>query len=111
AQLLEVYIELDPDEREVLIRLAFCYQTTGQHAKGINTAKKLLSISDNLADKVFYNHLLIRGLLISAGSWEEACLAVEEQKVLVLSLIQESSRILEDAVILRLYTSMYFFPY
>ncbi|MBC6436461.1 hypothetical protein FM036_47310 [Nostoc sp. HG1] len=42
AQLLEVYIELDPQDREVLIRLAFCYQTTGQHLKGINTAKKLL---------------------------------------------------------------------
>ncbi|MEH1890686.1 MAG: O-linked N-acetylglucosamine transferase, SPINDLY family protein [Nostoc sp.] len=111
AQLLEVYIELDPHDREVLIRLAFCYQTTGQYLKGINTAKKLLFISDNLVDKVFYNHLLIRGLLISAGPWEEACLAVEEQKVLILSLIQESPRILDDARIFRLYTSMYFFPY
>ncbi|BAY26001.1 TPR repeat-containing protein [Calothrix sp. NIES-2100] len=111
AQLLETYIAIDPNDREVLIRLAFCYQITGQHVQGINTAKKLLSISTNLVDKVFYNHLLIRGLLISAGAWEEACLAIEQQKSLISSVIQESSRILEDARIMRLYTSMYFFPY
>ncbi|WP_375467416.1 O-linked N-acetylglucosamine transferase, SPINDLY family protein [uncultured Nostoc sp.] len=110
AQLLETYIDLDPDDRELLIRLAFCYQVTGQHFKGINTANKLLSSSGNLADKVFYNHLLIRGLLISAGAWEEACLAIEEQKTLILSLIKESLRIPENGVILRIYTSMYFFP-
>ncbi|WP_298920698.1 O-linked N-acetylglucosamine transferase, SPINDLY family protein [uncultured Nostoc sp.] len=110
AQLLETYIDLDPDDRELLIRLAFCYQVTGQHFKGINTAKKLLSSSENLADKVFYNHLLIRGLLISAGAWEEACLAIEEQKTLILSLIKESLKIPENGVILRIYTSMYFFP-
>ncbi|BAY13497.1 O-linked N-acetylglucosamine transferase, SPINDLY family protein [Calothrix sp. NIES-2098] len=111
AQLLETYIALDPDDREVLIRLAFCYQITGQHVKGINTAKKLLSISPNLIDKIFYNHLLIRGLLVSAGAWEEACLAIEQQKVFALSLIQQSLRMTENARILRLYTSMYFFPY
>ena len=111
AQLLETYIDLDPDDRELLIRLAFCYQVTGQHSKGINTANKLLSTSGNLVDKVFYNHLLIRGLLISAGAWEEACLAIEDQKTLILSLIKESLRIPENGRILRIYTSMYFFPY
>ena len=111
AELLEIYIALDPNDQEVLIRLAFCYQVTGQHLKGINTAQKLLSISTSLADKIFYNHLLIRGLLISAGAWKKACLAIEQQKNLILSLIQESSRITENARIFRLYTSMYFFPY
>ncbi|MDZ7959687.1 MAG: O-linked N-acetylglucosamine transferase, SPINDLY family protein [Aulosira sp. DedQUE10] len=111
AQLLETYIALDPNDREILIRLAFCYQITGQHLKGINTAKKLLSNSTNLVDKIFYNHLLIRGLLISAGAWAEACSAIEEQNVFISSLIQESSIITENARIMRLYTSMYFFPY
>ena len=110
-QLLEIYINVNPNHPEVLIRLAFCYQTTGQHLNGINTAKKLIDSSDNLADKVFYNHLLIRGLLISAGSWEEACLAIEKQKNLISSLIQESPRISDTVRILRLYTSMFFFPY
>jgi predicted O-linked N-acetylglucosamine transferase (SPINDLY family) len=110
-QLLEIYINVNPNHPEVLIRLAFCYQTTGRHLHGINTAKKLIDSSDNLADKVFYNHLLIRGLLISAGSWDEACLAIEKQKNLISSLIQESPRISDTVRILRLYTSMFFFPY
>ncbi|NET73924.1 MAG: O-linked N-acetylglucosamine transferase, SPINDLY family protein, partial [Sphaerospermopsis sp. SIO1G2] len=49
--------------------------------------------------------------LSSTGYWEEVCTAIEEQEELIIALIEESPKITNNAVISRLFISMFFFPY
>ena len=111
AKLLEILLLIAPDEPEILLQLSTAYQDSDQYIKGINTAKKLILCSETLMQKIFVNHTLIRALLTSTGYWDEACEAIEMQKEYIVSLIKESPIINQNVFILRLFISMFFFPY
>ncbi|HYW17850.1 MAG TPA: tetratricopeptide repeat protein [Nodularia sp. (in: cyanobacteria)] len=111
AEILENLLLIAPKNREILIQLSIAYQDSGQYGKGIDVAKKIKLVADNLTQKVFSNHLLMRSLMRATGYGEETCAVLEQQQSLITALIDESPRITKNTFILRLFTSMFFFPY
>lgn len=75
AEILELILRLDTDNVEVLKHLAIFYQNSQNYSQGIKVAKQCYSLSDELPDKIFAIHLLLRGLMNAGGYWEEVCSA------------------------------------
>jgi predicted O-linked N-acetylglucosamine transferase (SPINDLY family) len=109
--LLEICRQVNQDNAEVLRHLAALYQNGIDYVKGIELAKQCYSLVKTLPDKIFANHLRLRGLMSAGGYWEEAGFAIEEQKSLIASLPTEEPIELPQATVARLLTSAYFFPY
>jgi predicted O-linked N-acetylglucosamine transferase (SPINDLY family) len=111
ASFTELALRLDPTNPELLRTITSFYQDIHEYSKGIEFAKLCFSVMQNLADKAFANHLLIRGLMGAGGYWEESCTAFEFQKSLLASIVEEQPTNLEPSTATRLFNSMFFFPY
>lgn len=111
AKICELYLTVDDNNREVLGHLAGFYQNFGAFDKGIETAKKLYALQDNLPDKIYGNRQIIRGLMTSGGLWEEAEKLSIHQNYLLELLVQDNPNNLEPAQILRLFNANYFASY
>ncbi|HYW17848.1 MAG TPA: O-linked N-acetylglucosamine transferase, SPINDLY family protein [Nodularia sp. (in: cyanobacteria)] len=111
AQILEILLLISPENPDILLQLSTAYQDSRQYAEGINAAKKLLLCSETLTQKVYTHLTLIRALMTSTGYWDEAYAAINKQEELIAALIQESPIIKNNALVSRLFMSMFFFPY
>ena len=109
--LLEICREINQNNAEVLRHLAAFYQNGIDYAKGIELAKECYALVETLPEKVFANHLRLRGMMSAGGYWEEVDAAIQEQKQLIASLVAEEPIELPQATVARLLTSAYFFPY
>jgi predicted O-linked N-acetylglucosamine transferase (SPINDLY family) len=109
--LLEICRLVNDSDAEVLRHLAAFYQNGLDYVKGIELAKRCYSLVQTLPEKVFANHLLLRGLMSAGGYWEEACSALQLQESLLLDLVAQHPEELPQATVARLVTSAYFFPY
>lgn len=69
VQVAELCLQIDAEDLELLRHLSAFYQNAGNYLKGIETAKKCYSLleTEALVDRVFANHLLLRGLINSGG--------------------------------------------
>ncbi|MGB7441168.1 MAG: O-linked N-acetylglucosamine transferase, SPINDLY family protein, partial [Coleofasciculaceae cyanobacterium] len=111
AQLLELYLRLEPGKLEVLRHLACFHQNAGNYEQGIETAKLCNAAPQSLPDKIFSTYLVIRGLMNAGGHWPEAKAVSQEQELLLSSLFQEQPTLSESATIQRLFNSTFFLPY
>ncbi|MFB2935479.1 O-linked N-acetylglucosamine transferase, SPINDLY family protein [Aerosakkonemataceae cyanobacterium BLCC-F154] len=112
ASLLELALNLDNQNPEVLIQLTSFYQDAGEYAKGIETAKLCYSLFAGLPEKIFANHLLIRGLMMAAGKyWLEARAAFQQHENLLNSLFDAPELNLDPTTVVRLFSTTYFLPY
>lgn len=111
AHLCEIYLKLSPNNTEVIGHLASFYQNTDQHQKGIEVAKLFFSLVQELADKVFANRQILRGLMSAGGHWEESCSVHQRQESLVKLLIEQNPTQLDFARIARLFNANFFTPY
>lgn len=111
AKLMEVGLRLIPNSPELLFHLASFYEKSEEHEKAIETAKLLYSLSQTLTEKVFANQVLLRMLMAAGGHWEEACAALQQQKLLLGSLIESQPTPLDCITVTRLINSSFFFPY
>lgn len=112
ARLLELALSVDNKNPEVLIQLTSFYQDAGEYAKGIETARLCYSLLTELPEKIFANHLIIRGLMMAAGKyWLEANTAFGQHEVLLNSLFNESNLNLDPTTVVRLFSATYFLPY
>lgn len=111
AKLCELFLKLSPHNREVIGHLASIYQNGEQYEKGIETAKLFYSLVEELADKVFANRQILRGLMSAGGHWEESSDVHQRQESLVKLLIEENPKELDVTRIARLYNANYFTPY
>lgn len=111
AQLGEIYLKLSPNNTEVIGHLASFYQNAGQHQEGIKAAKLFFSLVEELADKVFANRQVLRGLMSAGGHWEESCEVHQKQELLVKALIEEKPTKLDSVRISRLFNANFFTPY
>ncbi|TAE60043.1 MAG: O-linked N-acetylglucosamine transferase, SPINDLY family protein [Nostocales cyanobacterium] len=111
AKILEILLTVSPEEPEILLQLSTAYQDADLYDEGINAARKLLSCSETLAQKVFANHTLLRGLMTATGYWDAASEAIKKQQEFITDLIKESPNIKHDVFVSRLFISMFFFPY
>ena len=107
----ELGLRLEPKHPELLRTLSSLYQDICEYSKGIETAKLCYSVIDNLADKVYANHLIMRGLMSAGGYWDEFCSLMERHKSLVASLNEEQPSSLNSSSTIRLFSSCFFFPY
>ncbi|WP_199249497.1 O-linked N-acetylglucosamine transferase, SPINDLY family protein [[Phormidium] sp. ETS-05] len=109
--LLEICRRVHNSDAEVLRHLAALYQNGIDYAKGIEVAKLCYELVETLPEKIFANHLRLRGWMSAGGYWEEALVAIEEQEAMVASLIEQEPIELPQQTVARLLTSAYFFPY
>jgi len=109
---LELALQLDQNNPEVLIQLTSFYQDCGEYAKGIETAKLCYSLLPGLPEKIFANHLIIRGLMMAAGEyWSEAIAVFAQHESLLNSLFTASQTNLDPTTVVRLFSATYFLPY
>jgi predicted O-linked N-acetylglucosamine transferase (SPINDLY family) len=111
ARFTELALRVSPQNPELLGTLSSLYQDISEHNKGIETAKLCYSLMEALADKVYANYLIIRGLMGAGGYWDEFGLALETQKSLLASLIEEQPTSLIQTATVRLFIGVFFFPY
>ena len=111
ARFTELALRVEPLNPELLAVLSCFYQDISEHSKGIENAKLCYSVMEGLANKVYANFLVIRSLMGSGGYWDELCLALETQKSLLASLIEEQPTSLTQGATVRLFISVFFLPY
>jgi predicted O-linked N-acetylglucosamine transferase (SPINDLY family) len=111
ARLIELCLQKDPANVEVMGHLATFYQDAREFAKGIETAKQRYELVQTLPEKIYSNHLILRGLMSAAGYWHEARSIFERQETLLLSLAQADLSTAQQIDISRLSTAAFFFPY
>ena len=112
ARFLELALRLEKINAEVLIQLTGFYQDSGEYAKGIETAKVCYSLFPDLPEKVFANHLIMRGLMLAGGEyWTEASSVFDRHESLLRSLFESPHTNLNPNTVVRLFSSTYFLPY
>jgi predicted O-linked N-acetylglucosamine transferase (SPINDLY family) len=111
ARLAEIYIKIDPDNVEFLLHLSGFYQNAREYEDGIKTAQKAYSKLTELADLIFANRQILRGLMSAGGYWQEGYKTHYLQESLLQKLIAEESTTLKDIQVSRLYNANYFAPY
>lgn len=112
AKFMELALRLDANNPEVLIQLTGFYQDAGDYSKGIQTAKSCESLLPGLPEKVFANHLLLRGLMMASGEyWTEANSVFDRHETLLRSLFATPQTIVDPTTVVRLFSSTFFLPY
>ncbi|GAX41101.1 TPR repeat-containing protein [Tolypothrix sp. NIES-4075] len=113
VKLAELCQRIDAEDLELLRHLAAFYQNSGDYTKGIEIAKKCYSLlkPEALSDRVFANHLMLRGLMYAGGYREEAQKVVELQESLLRELVEQQPILNDCAQISRLLISTFFLPY
>ncbi|WP_341527864.1 O-linked N-acetylglucosamine transferase, SPINDLY family protein [Nostoc sp. UHCC 0302] len=111
AQILELYLRLDPEELETLRHLAIFYQDSQNYTLGIEKAKLCYSLSQKLADKIFALHLVLRGLMSAGGYWEEICSISQELECVLQEFIKAQPLVVDEVRTLRLLTPSFALPH
>jgi len=111
SRLTEILLDVDPNNTECLTHLSAFYQNAGEFDKGIETAKLLCSLVETLPEKISANRQLLRGLMSAGGHWEESCAVNQLQEELILALIEQNPRDLQQLNIARLFNANYFAYY
>lgn len=111
AQFLELGLRVSVNNPELLTHLAGFYQNADYFEEGIETAKLLFSLYQELPDRIYASKLLLRGLMCAGGYWEEACAAFQEQELMLESLCAEQPRNLDSSRVSRLLNAFFFAPY
>ncbi|MFM6204003.1 MAG: O-linked N-acetylglucosamine transferase, SPINDLY family protein, partial [Planktothrix sp.] len=104
-------MQLLPQDPELVCCIAAFYQDNFQFDQGIKSAKECFSLRTKLAEKVFANHLIMRGLMSAGGYWEEFCATIEQQKLLLSALLKEQPTNLSESTTNGLFNTVFFFPY
>lgn len=111
AALVERALQFDPQNLEVLGYLASFHQDGGNYQAGIETARSRYALANKPAEKIFSNHLILRGLMSAGGYWNEALTTLEHHKQLLPTLTEQHLAELDLAHIVRLFNAYYYLPY
>ncbi|HEY9810373.1 MAG TPA: hypothetical protein V6D13_13665 [Halomicronema sp.] len=109
--LVNLCLKIDENYHEVWAHLCSFYIGNQSYIEAIKAAKRCYELSQNLIEKIYGNHQLIRALMSAGGYWNEACLALEEQESLLLSLIENPPAFSDNLTASRLLSACFFFPY
>lgn len=111
ADLLEVYRQLDPNNTEILGHLSGFYQNAHCFDQGIAMARLNYELSEQLADKIFASHLLLRGLMTAGGYWAQGVEAFARHRELMAAIVADHPTDLHPIQVSRLFTASSFLPY
>jgi len=107
----ELGLYLKPKHRELLRTLCSFYQDIGKYYQGIEAAKDCYSVMESSVDKAYAQHLIIRGMMTAGGYWEEAYSEFQVLKSLLMEVIEECPTQLDASSTVRLFSTLFFFPY
>jgi len=108
----EIGLSVAPDHPEIVRAIAGFYLDMGEYSKGLEYAKLCYSLASETIDKAYDNHVIIKGIMSAGGYWKELHSLIEQQKLVLKSIIQEPPSGLGcSPSVLRLYNSTFFFPY
>ncbi len=111
ARILELYLRLDTQNIEASRHLAIFYQDSNNYSQGIQTAKLCYSLSQELPDKIFAIHLILRGLMMVGGYWEEIYSSSQELESLFQEFIKAQPLPLDELKTLHLLTPSFAIPH
>ena len=109
--LTKSYLQIDPENLEALGHLAIFYQDTKNYELGIQTAKHRHQLTSDLADSIFSNTILMRGLLGAGGYWREALETAQHHESLLKLLVEQQPDDLNPVQNARLLIAAYFLVY
>ncbi|MDZ8189543.1 MAG: O-linked N-acetylglucosamine transferase, SPINDLY family protein [Nostoc sp. ChiSLP02] len=107
ADILEFYLRLDPENREILLCLAAFYQNSGDYLKGIKTAKIGYSLAKEITDRIYGIAVVLRGLLSAGGYWQEVVSTCQDLENLMLALIENQGSLRSEELNFRLITPFF----
>lgn len=110
-QVLQLCLQIVPDDLEVLKQLSALYQNIGQYEQCITISKRCYSLSQHLPDRIYANHILLRGLLGAGGYWTEAIAAFQKQEALLAEICQSHPISLSLIETQRLFITSFYAPY
>lgn len=111
VRFIQLGLRLDADHPELLYNLACFYQNLGLYEEGIKTAKLFESAATDLANQVYAQHLILRGLMSAGGHWKEAVSVIEKLLQRLDLLITEQPRDIGSTTVNKLFVTSFFFPY
>lgn len=110
--LSESYLEVDPDNRNMIRALATQYQDAKLYEQGIAMAQRCYDLAPNVIEKVFANHLLTAGVMGTGGRWAEGYALLQRQESLLKQVLAApADEIGIDSGALFLTNSTFFAPY
>jgi len=111
ADLVEAYLRLDPDNIEFLGHLSLFYHNAKQYDRSIQVGERRYELTNYLPEKIFSNHLILRGLLGAGGYWQEALKIAERHESLLQALVGQQPTDVHSVSISRLLNSSYYLVY
>jgi predicted O-linked N-acetylglucosamine transferase (SPINDLY family) len=109
-ELLQLYLEINPNNLEVLRHLAAFYQDIREYEQGIKTAKLCYSLAHSIPERIAACHLVLRGLQKTGGYWEEIYSTCNELESMLKELVVEQP-MLNEVLALRLMTQAFSIPH
>lgn len=108
----ELGLSIEPNHLELMRILGTCYTEIGKYAQGLEYILLCFDLTDNLPDKFYDNHMIIRSMLHGMGvDWSEIMARFDIQAQIVADLYKEKPLLADPSKIGRLYNSTFYFPY
>ncbi|KGF72861.1 hypothetical protein DO97_03830 [Neosynechococcus sphagnicola sy1] len=90
-------LSIAPQDLSTIKDLFYFHVKTGNFDIAVEFAKQYYAQGTTLPLQVFGNYMLMQSLLITGGRWQEAIVAVDHQKSLLLELLQAEDLLVENA--------------
>ena len=112
ADLVEAYLRVDPDNIEVFGSLSgFSIKTQNSTIAAFKLLNVDMNSQTDLPEKIFSNHIILRGLLGAGGYWQEALEIAQRHESLLQTLVEQQPTDVHSVSISRLLNSSYYLVY
>jgi predicted O-linked N-acetylglucosamine transferase (SPINDLY family) len=110
AALMDVCLDWVPGDQRLLMSLPLFCQKSGMYERGVSAARELLAIVETDVDRAVASYILLRGLLNTGGSWNEAVEMLPMHRSLIARLVR-SNPVLPQVDSRRILAATYLLPY
>jgi predicted O-linked N-acetylglucosamine transferase (SPINDLY family) len=110
AALTDVCLDWTPNDQRLLMNLPLFCQKSGMYDRGVTAARDLLALVETDADRLIASYLLLRGLLNTGGTWDEAVAMLPAHRSRLANLVA-ASPMLSQVDSRRILPVTYLLPY
>jgi predicted O-linked N-acetylglucosamine transferase (SPINDLY family)/glycosyltransferase involved in cell wall biosynthesis len=89
----KLYLQLQPDNIPVLVKLINLYQDTRQYDESLKFAEEFLNRVETLPDRIAALYLISKGLMSAGGNFDRAKQVHQDYEKLVLDLVESNAEI------------------
>ncbi|HLO86426.1 MAG TPA: O-linked N-acetylglucosamine transferase, SPINDLY family protein [Nostocaceae cyanobacterium] len=111
AWLCERYLQISPENAEVIAHLTTFYQNSCEYDKAIETAKLYNSLVKELPDIVFAGRQMMRAFMMAGGYWHEFYPVHQKLQESILELVAENNTQIGEAKTVRFFNVNFFTYY